>query len=128
MEATMDSEELGRKVLEYRRRRGLSQEKLADEANISRNYVSLIERGEARNISSNVLDQIAIALGIAPSVLIEPSGSQPMLIEPTLRQFAIEDGVSFEIVDKLSRIPARGKKPDTVDEWRELYRLISDFL
>jgi hypothetical protein len=31
-------------------------------------------------------------------------------------------------VDKLARIPARGKKPETVEEWQKLYELISEFL
>lgn len=58
----MDSKELGRLALQRRKELGLSQQALADRAGISRNYVSLIERGKAYNISVKILHQLAAAL------------------------------------------------------------------
>jgi transcriptional regulator with XRE-family HTH domain len=55
-----------------RRRRlaaGLSQEELAARTGVSRNYVGMVERGEA-NPTLLVLRDLAIALGTSMSVLI----------------------------------------------------------
>lgn len=42
---------IGDAVRRYRRKRGISQRQLADRLRISRNYVGMIERGEATNYS-----------------------------------------------------------------------------
>ena len=55
-------------VRENRKRIGLSQEVLAEKADIDRTYVSLIERGKV-NITLVVACKIAKALGISPSKL-----------------------------------------------------------
>jgi transcriptional regulator with XRE-family HTH domain len=53
---------LGDKVRKLRRERGLSQRQLAGRAGVSRNYISLIERGEADNVTLNALGRLAEAL------------------------------------------------------------------
>ncbi len=58
------------KVLRQRRKQaGLTQEKLAFEAEVQRNYVSLIERG-VHQPTINVIFKLAAALGCKPSDLI----------------------------------------------------------
>ncbi len=58
------------KVLRQRRKQaGLTQEKLAFEAEVQRNYVSLIERG-VHQPTINVIFKLAAALGCKPSVLV----------------------------------------------------------
>ncbi|WP_430317300.1 helix-turn-helix domain-containing protein [Pseudomonas nitroreducens] len=55
-----------------RRRRkeaGLSQEKLAEKADIQRNYVSLLERGEYQP-TIGVIFALALALSCSPSAFI----------------------------------------------------------
>lgn len=59
----------GRVLRELRLLHGLSQEKLALEANIQRNYVSLIERGINQPTITTIF-KIAIALDIQPSKMI----------------------------------------------------------
>jgi len=57
-----------------RYRRGLlqlSQTQLAYKTNISRNYVSLIERELKYNVSVRVLVNLAYALSVSPSCLLE---------------------------------------------------------
>ena len=64
----MEAKELGRHVLAKRKEKGWSQRQLGQIADISRNYVSQIERGEAESISIKVINKLAIALGVSPAV------------------------------------------------------------
>lgn len=53
----------GEKVKILRLERGLSQEGLANEANLDRTYIPGIEKGE-RNVSITVIEKLAIALKV----------------------------------------------------------------
>nr|AAM03020.1 regulatory protein C.BcnI [Brevibacillus centrosporus] len=53
----------GRKVRIIREQKGLTQEKLAEEAGLHRTYISSLERGE-RSISLNNIEKIARALDV----------------------------------------------------------------
>jgi len=122
----MDAKELGRQVQAKRKEKGMSQTGLAELAAISRNYISLIERGEAQNISLKVINQLAIALGTSSGEL---TGEVSMvMIPPSLREFAIKNELSYDAVDMLAHIPRRGKEPKTPEEWQDLYNAISPFI
>lgn len=54
---------LGRNIRTLRKRRGLSQEELALEADMKRSYVSDLERG-TRNPSVKAVGRLANALGV----------------------------------------------------------------
>ena len=58
----------GKIIQERRKQTGLSQEALAEKADIDRTYVSLIERGKV-NITLIVASKIAKALGVSLSKL-----------------------------------------------------------
>ena len=60
----------GRRVRQLRLRRRLSQEKLAELANLHRNYVGGVERGE-RNIGLLNIVALAQALKVKPATLLE---------------------------------------------------------
>lgn len=124
----MDPKELGRQVLAKRKEKGWSQEQLGKMAEISRNYVSQIERGEADSISIKIINRLAIALGVSPSDLGESSIPSNVMIPPSLRELALQDNLSYEVIDKLVNIPRRGKEPKSVAEWRALYDAISQFI
>jgi len=125
----MDAKELGRQVLARRKEKRWSQEELGELAGISRNYVSLIERGEAHSVSMKVINQLAVAFGVNVSQLTGEIGDQSMvMISPELREFGLENNLSYEAIDKLARIPRRGREPKSVSEWQELYEAISPFI
>jgi len=58
---------------QLRKAKGWSQEKLAEKADLHRNYASSSERGE-RNVSLKNICKIAKALGIKPSELLKKAG------------------------------------------------------
>ena len=60
---------LGKKVRSLRRSQELSQEELAENADLDRTYISGIERGK-RNVSIINLAKIATALGVTVSELV----------------------------------------------------------
>ena len=61
----------GKRVRELRLERRLSQEKLAELAELHRNYVGGIERGE-RNVALLNILKLARGLRIKPSLLLDP--------------------------------------------------------
>jgi transcriptional regulator with XRE-family HTH domain len=60
----------GKRLRHLRLQRGLSQEKLAELANLHRNYVGTIERGQ-QNLSLLNIVKLARALKVSPAKLIE---------------------------------------------------------
>lgn len=64
----------GGRLRETRRKKGISQERLADLAGLHRTYVSGVERGE-RNISLVNIERLAIALDVAMSDLMPDAAS-----------------------------------------------------
>ena len=122
----MDAKELGRQVQAKRKERDMSQTELCKLAGVSRNYISLIERGEANNISMKVINLLAVALGATPAELTGEISL--IMIPPSLRELGIQKNLPYEVVDKLARIPRRGKEPKTAKEWEELYEAINRFI
>ena len=61
---------VGSNIRRYREKKGLSQEKLAFEADLHRAYIGQIERGE-KNIGLQNLEKITKALGIKISDLFK---------------------------------------------------------
>ena len=61
---------LGETIRTRREAAGLSQEKLAELANLSRNYIGELERGE-KNVSIEALVRVAKALGVRVRDLVK---------------------------------------------------------
>ncbi len=63
-------EALGKRIKSLRNQIGISQEELADRAEIDRTYITSVECGK-RNISIVNIDKIAKALGVTLSKLFD---------------------------------------------------------
>ncbi len=62
---------LAANVVRLRNERKLSQEALSFETGLHRTFIAHVER-QARNISLDNIEKIALALGVAPHVLLTP--------------------------------------------------------
>ena len=60
----------GERIRSYRRKKGISQEKLAEISGLHRTYIGSIERGE-QNISLKNIVKIARALGVPAVELLQ---------------------------------------------------------
>lgn len=69
MNKTNILEKFGEKLKEYRKLKGLSQEQLAEKANLHRTYIGMIERAE-KNITLLNIEKIANALEVKITDLI----------------------------------------------------------
>jgi len=120
----MKGSSLGGRIRGQREAMGLTQHQLANMAEISRPYLSLVERGEATNLSMQILGRIALALGTTLSGLTGESDQADVVIPPSLREFAIDERLPLEEVFQLARIELRGRQPETVEEWKKLDKAI----
>lgn len=66
---------IGSNIRFHRKKLGLSQEQLADLADLHRTYIGSVERGE-RNISALNIEKIAAVLGVEPAKLLESKPDQ----------------------------------------------------
>jgi transcriptional regulator with XRE-family HTH domain len=102
-------DELGNRIREERRRRGLSLEQLAEKARVSRSMLSAVERGD-KAPSVLILDQIATGLGSSiarllaselegrvmllraedQKVAVDPSGWEHRILSPVLPNVEFE--------------------------------------
>lgn len=64
----------GQRLVELRKMKGWSQERLALESGLARSYVGGVERGQ-RNIAVLNIYRLADALGVKPSAMLELPGS-----------------------------------------------------
>lgn len=71
-------ENIGNQIRKYRLKKGLSQEELAELADISKSHMSNIENGK-KEMSVTILREISIALNVSANKLlnIEESGEVP---------------------------------------------------
>jgi transcriptional regulator with XRE-family HTH domain len=118
----MDTDDFGKKVRDRRRDEKLSQAELAERVGISRNYLSQIERGQAINLSWQVMERLTSVLGLKE----DPTGAPTGLAElpPSLAAFAQTADLPPDDVVMLARLKYRGQQPTTPEKWELLYNVI----
>lgn len=119
---------LAHRLATLRDNQGVSLSEIARRAQISKAYLSQLERGESTQPSYEVLERIATALGVHVEDLTGRRGSwDPAELEPvppSLRAFATQSGLPDVDVEMLARIHYRGKRPRDPDDWAHLYETI----
>lgn len=120
-ESAMDIE-FGQKVRQRRLEEGMSQEKLAQAVGISRNYLSQIERGQATNLSWQLMERLTSVLGLK----VEQTKTLDDMTDfpPSLAEFAASAGLPPDDVLMLAQLKYRGQQPNTPEKWELLYNVI----
>lgn len=70
MSATPTRKQLGKRIRQYRKKQGISQEDLGFKSGLHRTYIGAIERAE-QNVSIDNLHKIAKALKVPPKELLD---------------------------------------------------------
>jgi transcriptional regulator with XRE-family HTH domain len=129
---------LGERIARLRERKGWTQKTLADRAGCSVTYLSEIESGKDRNVSSAKLLRIADELGASLDYLMRgvempARDRRPIEIPPDLDEVAQEHGWSYHQTANLlqarqliraRRTPGGKEVPDvySAEDWVDLYR------
>lgn len=118
----METDDFGKKVRDRRREEKLSQEELAQRVGISRNYLSQIERGQATNLSWQVMERLTSTLGLKQEQtgILEAMADLPS----SLAEFAKTADLPPDDVLMLARLKYRGQQPTTPEKWELLYNVI----
>ena len=125
---------LGQKIRQLREEKGLSLNGLAEEASISKAYLSQLENDVSKQPSAEILLKIASALGVTIADLLD----QPVRvyaedfkdedIPSVLREFIDERGDALDIqkedVRMLMNIRYRGNQPKAIEEWEHILQTI----
>jgi transcriptional regulator with XRE-family HTH domain len=61
---------LGERILLIRRRRGLTQQALADQTGLNKNTVSRLEQGSLKDLGGQSVAKMAVALGVSTDYLL----------------------------------------------------------
>jgi transcriptional regulator with XRE-family HTH domain len=125
---TDDAKAIGRRIRKFRTDKGLTAAQLANDAKISRSYLSELEngKGDHKRPSAQVMYRIGKALGVSMSELL----GRPLITEPTskrnasLETFAAEHRIPDTDVDMLASIRFRGDLPQTTERWSFIYQAI----
>lgn len=126
---------LHERLRELRQERGQRLKDVSDIAGISIPYLSDLERGRT-NPSLETLQTLAGAYGISVHDLLEPVefyGEQTQSALPRGLAELVADPVlgaqiSGDWVNSLSRIELRGKRPQTKEDWYDIYRNLKRIL
>ncbi len=126
----------GDRIREIREKKKMTQDQLAEAADISKGFLSDVENNK-RNISSQGLLRIANSLGASVEYLLrgeikESTAQEPVVIPPELSQAAEELHLSYaqtlELLDAHRSIVARRSSKSLrnfrVDDWKKLHGAI----
>jgi transcriptional regulator with XRE-family HTH domain len=119
-------DDLGQRLRKYREDRHWTQATLADQAGVSKPYLSELESGAGRRPSGQILLKLADALGVTVADLlgrkIVPDKDPD--IPPSLREFGEQRGLPESDVRMLAGIRFRGEAPRTQQRWAHIYNAI----
>lgn len=113
------------RLKEVRKHRGLTLLQVKDSTGLSVSYLSDLERGRTNNPTVETLEKLARCYGVnLPDLLAGVEGQGHVTVEslpPGLKDLVAASEVDPEWARDLARLEFRGKRPQTKDEWREIY-------
>jgi XRE family transcriptional regulator of biofilm formation len=133
---------LGNRLVHIREGKGESLSAIAEAAGIAKSYLAKLERGEVENPGLRTLDAVAKALDVTLADLLartsrNPDNSNTSTAEErealfnsmprSLREFVdlVEtrdaEELPVDVIRSLATLRFRGKRPETVDDWRWVY-------
>jgi transcriptional regulator with XRE-family HTH domain len=131
---------VGDRIKQVREARGWTQEKLADEAKVSRGFLSDVEK-HGKNISLELLLRVAGALGASVAYLATGEGIQvgekkPVVIPSELSEAAQELHLSYpetlELLEAYNSVVARrstrSKGTMSAKDWKELHEALKSVI
>jgi len=119
-------DDLGQRLRKFREDRDWTQATLAEEAGVSKPYLSELESGAGRRPSGQILLKLADALGVTVADLLGRKivPEQNPDIPPSLREFAERRELPESDVRMLAGIRFRGEAPRTEQRWEHIYNAI----
>lgn len=104
---------IGKNIYEIRKRRGFTLSELAERANISKSYLSNIERDINRNPSIQVIKKVADVLGVDLKELLKPESG-------------LETGqlLEKEWVDFINDLKESGLHKEQIHEYKTVFDFI----
>lgn len=117
---------LGERIRQRRIEKNLSLAELARRADLSKGYLHAIEGGDTQKPSAEILFRVANELGTTIGDLLGEEHIEqelPDIPEPLL-QLANEDNLTEADINMLARIEYRGKRPESVGDWRYIFESI----
>ena len=131
---------VGERIRQVREAKGWTQEKLADEAKVSKGFLSDVEN-HGKNISLDLLLRVATALGASVAYLAtgernRPGERKPIVIPPELSEAAEQLDLTYpETIDLLeaynsviARRSSRFKGTMSVKDWRDLHQALKNVI
>jgi len=115
---------LGDRLKEVRRNRAMTLAQVADVVKLSVSYLSDLERGRT-NPSMDTLEHLAACYQLpAIDLLSNVDGwdaPSPESFAPGIAALVAKEKIDIDTARDLNRIELRGKRPQTEEEWLELY-------
>jgi transcriptional regulator with XRE-family HTH domain len=125
---------VGERIKQVREALGWTQEKLADEARISKGFISEVEN-KGKNISLDLLVRIATATGASVQYLATGEGHDPMIRQPVVipselsqaaEQLQLTYQETLDLLQTYNSIIARRssqsqKRVMSVEDWKALH-------
>ncbi len=115
---------LGERLREIRQQHDLTLLQLSQQTSLSVSYLSDLERGRT-NPSIDTLERIANSYKMLLGELVAGADGWQMNpqqgLAPGLQELLDKGLIDLATAQDLSRIELRGKRPQTADEWQELY-------
>lgn len=123
---------LSQKIRQLREEKEWSLNKLAEEAGISKAYLSQLENSLSKQPSAEVLFKIASALGTTIAELLDKpvrvQSNDFQKVPEGLRELIDDQGDALDIreedVKMLMNIQYRGSQPKTPEDWEHILRTI----